>query len=181
MEQLKIMNLCDEFEKTCCFTGYRPSKYPFSFNSDNGMYRRLENDLLEAVFSMHKEDCRTFISGVAMGFDILAAEIVLLLKQHDSSVKLICAVPFREQSKTYTKDWKSRYKNVLESADEVKFVSEDYFQGCYFKRNKFMVDRSDFIITWFDGRKGGTSATLDYARKLGRGIINLNADFCGDY
>lgn len=43
------------------------------------------------------------------------------------------------------------------------------------KRNRFMVDNSNFIIGSWDGRKrGGTYYTLNYAKKLNREIILLD-------
>ena len=43
-----------------------------------------------------------------------------------------------------------------------------------------MVDNSDYVVTWFDGKRGGTENTLKYAAKKRRHIINLNDSF-NDY
>ena len=40
-----------------------------------------------------------------------------------------------------------------------------------------MVDNSDYVVTWFDGKHGGTENTLKYAAKKRRHIININEDF----
>ena len=47
---------------------------------------------------------------MAMGFDILAAEAVLLLKENHSDVRLICAVPFEGQGVGFPEPWRGRYK-----------------------------------------------------------------------
>ena len=44
-------------------------------------------------------------------------------------------------------------------------------------RNKYMVDNCDFVLTWFDGKTGGTKNTIDYAIKKGRKVININNDY----
>ena len=36
-----------------------------------------------------------------------------------------------------------------------------------------MVDNSDFVLTFFDGQRGGTAATLSYAATKMKKIINL--------
>lgn len=36
-----------------------------------------------------------------------------------------------------------------------------------------MVDKSDYVLTWFDGKRGGTMETLNYAAKKRREVINL--------
>ena len=163
--------------KSCCFTGYRPAKFPFSFDRNCKDYIRFENKLIDAIFSLPAEECYTFYTGGAMGFDIIAAEIVLMLKEApnlNSSIGLICAVPFIEQSASYDAEWKRRYDNILAKADEVVLISDKYYPGCYQKRNEFMVDNSDIVITWFDGKSGGTRNTLRYANKKGKRIVNLS-------
>jgi len=163
--------------KSCCFTGYRPSKFSFPLDRNCRDYIKFENKLVDAVFSLPKEDCYTFYTGGAMGFDIIAAEIVLMLKSStklNGSIELICAVPFIEQSAAYDNEWKSRYENILSNADEVILISDKYYPGCYQKRNEFMVDNSDFVITWYDGHSGGTRNTVRYATKKGKKIINLS-------
>ncbi len=159
---------------SCCFTGYRPSKFPFSLSKSDKDYIAFENALFREIFSAYSCGVKIFISGMAMGFDIIAAETVLDLKKAKPDTKLVCAIPFREQAKDFTSDWQKRYFNILNVADEVIYVCEDYNRGCYFKRNRYMVDNSDIVITWFDGRQGGTANTIDYAKKKARTVINLN-------
>ena len=172
-----MFNENNEFEKVCCFTGYRPEKFPFKLNRGNAEYNAFENRLIETVFSLPDEECYTFLSGMAMGFDIIAAEAVLLLKCRNPHIKLICALPFEEQGLGFPEPWRERHEKILYSADKVIKVSEDYFAGCYAKRNTFMVDNSDYVVTWFDGKHGGTENTLKYAAKKRRHIINLNDDY----
>lgn len=163
--------------KSCCFTGYRPSKFPFPLDKSNHEYIKFENKLVDAIFSLPDEKCFTFYTGCAMGFDLIAAEIVLILKNSpylNSSIELICAVPFIEQSASFTDEWKKRYNDVIAAADEVVLISDNYFKGCYQRRNEFMVNNSDFVITWYDGKSGGTGNTLKYADQKGKRIINLH-------
>lgn len=171
------INRKSEFEKVCCFTGYRPDKFPFKLERGNAEYTAFENRLIETVFSLPEEECFTFLSGMAMGFDIIAAEAVLLLKSRNPSVKLICALPFADQGAGFPEPWRKRHEKILRCADEVFNVSEEYHSGCYYRRNTFMVDNSDYVVTWFDGKRGGTENTLKYAAKKCRHIINLNGDF----
>ncbi|MBR4072553.1 MAG: DUF1273 family protein, partial [Clostridia bacterium] len=163
--------------KSCCFTGYRPGKFPFSLDRNNKDYIKFENKLVDAVFSLPAENCFTFYTGGAIGFDIIAAEIVLMLKEApklNAGIELICAVPFIDQAANYDNMWKKRYENILSKADEVVLISDKYYPGCYQKRNEFMVDNSDFVVTWYDGKSGGTRNTVRYAAKKGRRIVNLS-------
>ncbi len=158
---------------SCCFTGYRPAKFPFALSYGKKEYTDFENSLIKEVFSAYGFGCRRFYSGMAMGFDIIAAETVLELKRIKPDVSLCCAIPFRGQNNSYSADWNERYNKILELADEIIYVCDGYSRGCYAKRNKYMVDNSDVVITWFDGRPGGTANTVKYAKDIGRAVINL--------
>ena len=165
----------------CCFTGYRPRKFPFLLERGGKEYTEFENALMDELLNLANNGFRTFISGMAMGFDIIAAECVLTLSQtpkfRDADIKLVCALPFKDQAKKYPAEWKERYDALLKSADQTIIISNDYYKGCYFDRNRFMVDNSDCVVTWFDGNKGGTKNTLEYAKEKGRAVININTEY----
>lgn len=166
--------LQEEIRK-CCFTGYRPSKFPFNLDMSDKEYREFDNALIEEISNLINTDCRVFYSGMAMGFDIIAAETVILLKKaYKFPIKLIAVIPFEEQKKTFTSHWQERYYKVLESCDESVILSKEYFKGCYQKRNEYMINNSDYVLTWFDGKSGGTRNTLKYAEKKGRFVLNIN-------
>ena len=173
--------MADDKVFSCCFTGYRPQKLPFPIDSRNREYVAFENRLTNEILELAENGCRTFISGMAMGFDIIAAECVLLLKKtpkfRNADIRLVCAVPFNKQADKYPADWKKRYDWILKSATQIITTSNDYYPGCYFDRNRFMVDNSDCVVTWFDGSRGGTKNTVDYAKKVGRKVININSEY----
>ncbi len=167
--------MLNENKGKCCFTGYRPEKFPFALNEQDINFQRFENLLFEQVLKLCEEGCRTFYCGMAMGFDLIAAETVLAVKNAFSEpLRLICVLPFKGQGDSFPLHWKQRFNKVLEGADEVEILSSKYFRGCYQARNSFMVDNSDYVITWFDGQKGGTENTIRYAVKKGRQVFNIN-------
>ena len=80
----------------CCFTGHRPSRL---LRPEDDIRVDLENSILASV----RECCHSFISGMACGVDIWAAEIVVRMKDQfpDLNLHLIAAIPFdlSEQSR----------------------------------------------------------------------------------
>ncbi len=49
-------------------------------------------------------------------------------------------------------------------------------RGATFVRNRQIVDKSDLMVAFFDGRStGGTGYTVKYAQKQGKQVLN----FCG--
>lgn len=167
---------------SCCFTGYRPQKFPFPLDITNDKYIDFENRLTAKIAELIKCGCLKFYTGMAMGFDIIAAECVLTLaKAMDNyAIRLICAIPFPEQAKSFPDDWKARYNNILRDADQTVLISDGYYRNCYSKRNRFMVENSDFVLTWFDGSKGGTKNTIEYAKSIQRKVINLYTECYND-
>ena len=53
-------------------------------------------------------------------------------------------------------------------------TSDDYRDGCMMKRNRFLVDTSQYILAVYDGQRGGTMSTINYAKKKKRTIIIIN-------
>lgn len=169
------MNSIYDGLKKCCFTGYRPSKMPFNLFDGNGEYKEFENALTEELLRLIANGCRIFYSGMAMGFDIIAAETVLILKSAYGyqDIKLCCVLPFENQVESFSGIWQKRYYSILKKCDSKLTLSEEYFSGCYQKRNIYMVDNSDCVLTWFDGKSGGTRNTIEYAVSRKKYVINL--------
>ena len=160
---------------TCCFTGYRPQQLPFSVSRDDKAYIDFENRLIAEITELINAGCGTFISGMAAGFDIIAAECVTEIREliTDTSVELVCAIPFPDQAKSFPPFWKQKYCDLLARCERSVTVCEEYSPACYMKRNIYMVDNSDIALAFWDGKPGGTKNTVDYAKRKGRKIINL--------
>ena len=161
-------------EDSCCFTGHRPDKFDFPFETDCPEYHRFNDRLCTAVADMIEKGCTKFYCGMAQGFDISAGEYIALIKQRNTALKLIGVVPFVGQEKGWSRDWQQRYHALLEKCDEVITLNDGYVKWAYDQRNRYMVDRCRYVLTYFDGSKGGTGNTVTYAVKNGREVLNIN-------
>ena len=167
--------------KKCCFSGYRPQKFPFKLNDSDIDYGVFIKNLSITISSLIDDDCLVFYTGMAIGFDIIAAETVLKFKEKNNNIKLIAVIPFKNQENSFSEEWKKRYYDVINRCDEVITLSEVYHNGSYQNRNKFMVDSSDYVVTWYDGKQGGTRNTLSYAAKKKHYIINVNTEYLKEF
>ena len=156
------------------FTGYRPEKLPFREREDDAAYIRFRKSLNRIISRLSELGYCEFISGVAMGFDTWVAEEVLSLKKGKPDVRLECAVPFPEQADKWRSQDKIRRECILDAADSVVTVCEEYTKSAFFLRNRYMVDIADVIVCCFDGKTGGTAYTVEYARRQGKIIIQIN-------
>ncbi len=156
------------------FTGYRPEKIALS--SSNPLIEHEIRAALRVVLAdMYGKGYRTFLSGMAQGFDLWAAEETLALAGSPAfgEMKLIAVVPFRGQPSRYPSSAAASYENILARAARVVVLSEHYYQGCYKVRNDFLVANASALICYFDGQDGGTKYTVAKARKEGLQIFNI--------
>ena len=109
----------------------------------------------------------TYISGMAKGVDVVAAEIVLRLREQVPQLKLICALPHPGFGLRWEGGWTERFQRVLEQADLTRCISKEFSYASYQVRNEWMVHHSSMVIAVFNGGRGGTKNTLDYAKKIG--------------
>lgn len=158
--------------KTCSFTGHRSQKLPWRFNENDkrclAMKTILKNHIEEAI----KNGYDTFLSGMALGFDMICTEIVLSFKQKYKDVKMIGVLPCKNQDAKWPESQKARYKKLLNQLDYIK-CDNDYYVGpqCMIDRNHFMIDNSSLLIALFNGLLGGTKSTIDHAKSKGKRII----------
>ena len=69
-------------KNTCCFTGHRPGGLPFEYNEQDPRCIALKNRLRFSITRLITEmGVDKFITGMAMGVDIFAADEVLALKR----------------------------------------------------------------------------------------------------
>ena len=155
---------------TCCFTGHRPQKLPWGFNESDSRCELTKEDTIQAIENAIKSGKRHFISGMAIGFDMMCAELVLKLKRKYPDITLECAIPCKGQEKVWYKDQQVRYHKILKQADKIRCVFDHYEDGCMQERNKYMVESSSLVIALFNGKHGGTKLTVDYAKKQGKQV-----------
>ena len=150
----------------CCFTGHRPEKLSLSENE-------VKHLLEKAIDNAIEDGYVTFITGMARGTDIWAAEIVLEKKKQNDALHLICAVPHPDFKKRRGFFEERRYNRILKNADYVTTISDHYYKVCYQKRNEWMVDRSSLVIAVWNGHPSGTKNTIDYANRKDVKVVNV--------
>ena len=151
--------------QTCCFTGHRflPE------NEKEKILLALESTVLSLIHSGY----RYFGAGGALGFDTLAAQTVLRLRQSYPDIRLILVLPCVSQADKWPPADVAVYQEIMGQANKIVYTSHEYTAGCMFKRNRHLVDHSSVCICYLEKSTGGTAYTVDYARKCGLKIINL--------
>ena len=150
-----------------CFTGHRQVLGKHT----HILPIRLEKTIINLIRLGYKN----FIAGGAVGFDMIAAETVLLAREYNPAITLFLALPCRNQ----TARWKNpsdieRYNRLLAQANDIHYIQDAYSSTCMHKRNRWMVDHSAVCVAYLnDTARGGTVYTVNYANAQDLPVVNL--------
>jgi len=150
----------------CAFTGHRPEKLKICEEEA----RRL---LLHGIQQAYSSGYNVFISGMARGVDLWAADIVLSLKKLHPDIKLMCAVPFTGHDLRWAESDRIECRRILQNADLVVTVCKGYSGGCFQLRNQWMIDHCSRLIAVWNGKPSGTGNAVRYAQAQGIESIYL--------
>lgn len=153
--------------RTCFFTGHRRLPTKRLDEIKNALSSEIERLIIEY-------DVRDFISGGALGFDTVAAEAVVKMKEKYPHIRLLLYLPCYGQSKKWYAKQKYRYAMLKSKADEIIYVTEgEYTEDCMMKRNLRMIKDAFFCIAFCIMHNTGTGITLKNAKEVGVRIINI--------
>lgn len=175
LNKSKILEIVDSLEikegSVVCFTGNRPASLPWKSNENCDLFLSFKSNIKFFLEELIKKGVTKFISGMAMGFDIVMAEIILELKA-DYPVEIEGALPCIGQEDKWTSGYKNRYRALLEKLDTTTLVSNfRYFEGCFHIRNHYMVNNADIVVAGSFKEGGGTASTVEYAKKHNKQIV----------
>ena len=152
-------------EYTCCFTGHRSLPQ----RQLEPIAKRLEN----AVDTLISQGITNFISGGALGFDSMAASLILRKKAQGAGISLTFMLPCQAEDRFWRRRDQLNYAYLLSQADYIQVISQHYYDGCMKKRNVAMVDNSAYCICALFHGHSGTQQTVDYARSQGLTVISV--------
>ena len=154
------MTEAEKRQHRCCFTGHRPEKLAGSERATKAALKREIELAIQAGYNV-------FLTGMARGTDLWAAEIILNLRRKNNDLKLICAIPYDGFERRWSEYWRQLYHYVRNEADLVRVIGHGYSAGIFQIRNEWMVNHSSRVIAVYNGSLGGTKNTVDYAMQQG--------------
>ena len=143
--------------KTCCVTGHRD----IPAEEMAPVKEALRREIKKAV----NDGFTVFLSGFADGVEQYFAEIVLELQNKNPDLKLIAVLPYRKRKDSLCQ--REHTNTLLDACAEIIVIQEEYRPNVYSKRNRYLVEHADRVITVYDGReKGGTVKAIRYAHQF---------------
>jgi len=152
-------------DKSCCLIGHR--------TLSQKKIERIVKRLNEEIDKLIAQGVTIYYCGAGVGFDHISASLIITKKQQGADIKLILALPCRNQDEKWNDRQKQLYRSLLSEADEVVYVSEEYDHDCYKRRNYYMVDNSAYCICAYTKEVSGTGQTVRYAQQQGLEVINV--------
>ena len=148
-----------------CFTGHRSIDPPRA-----SLILPLLDQILRSLIRL---GATQFYAGGALGFDTIAAIAVLKLKKDFPDVRLNLILPCKNQTKMWNDKDRAIYDSILQAADSVEFVCENYTSYCMHERNRRLVDSSQICIAYCEHSGGGSAYTMSYALKKEKEVLNI--------
>lgn len=137
----------------CALTGHRV--LPSFFD---------EEKLAEFFERLVRAGYDVFYCGMAEGFDLAALECLARLKGK-YPLHLVACIPYRGQEMGFCERDRRKYRRLIRACDETVVLSERYYAGCFFARNRYMVDKADLLAAFCSRETGGTAYTVRYAQR----------------
>lgn len=167
---------------TAAFSGHRdisPSGQYSLFTGNTGLISgdeyiiSVKEKTRDAIEQFCNKGYKYFLCGMAEGFDLLAGEAVLELKETYPDIGLIAVIPFPGQPTAFKPENKRIYNRISAEAAAKITVCTSYSRDCFHRRNDYLVSNSNALICFFNGTKGGTEYTVKQAIKQGHKITNV--------
>lgn len=151
--------------ETCCFTGHR--------DLPREELPRIQKRLEEELVTLIQQGVKYFGAGGALGFDTLAAQAVIRLREQYPHIRLILVLPCREQAAGWPERDERVYEQIKARADKIIYTSQHYCRGCMHRRNRHLADNSGVCVCYLTKPGGGTRYTVDRCRAQGVRVVNL--------
>lgn len=145
-------------------TGHRPEKLTHEKWGLVDDYLPVMDDL----FNRLQPD--KLIIGMAAGFDLMAG-----LTAFANRIPYICAVPWKGHAPRV--DDRATYRLLIEHSVSVEYINpSEMYPGpwVYQRRNEWMVDHAEYIVSCWDGSRGGTYNCIKYADEEGKTVFNID-------
>lgn len=169
----KLIEIINKLE-TACLTGHRPDKLPWFYDESKDNCIKFKKDLRTIFEGAIKYGLKNFLTGMAEGFDMIGAEILLELRKQYNDIKIIAVIPCKGQEKKWSDAQQERYKKIVKQCDDYVILYNEYTKTCMNDRNKYMVDHSSVVIACHNGQPSGTGNTIRFAKENGCKIRLIN-------
>lgn len=150
---------------TCCFTGHRQIEPEHRDMLPSAVESAMRELISQGYF--------IFAAGGAIGFDTIAAETVLALKEEFSQLRLVIVAPCADQADGWESADRLRYERLRQAADDYICLDASYTTDCMRRRNRYLVEISSACLAYCLRGRSGSSQTVNFANEQGLEVIDI--------
>ena len=144
--------------KMCCCFGHRE------------VYKDISARLQEIIEDLIiNKGVKTFYTGGMGQFDGKFSTAVRAMKRSHPDIELVLVCPYLTQELNRDKEWyEHNYDSILIPSE----LDGIHYKSAIKARNRWMVDNSDYIVSYVYREFGGAYDAVKYAKKQGKEIYN---------
>ncbi len=142
-------------QRTCVIMGKRVSA-ALSAAEERLFFEAFALAVRRSVFQGYD----TFLCGMSLGEDILAAEALLWLKKEFPHIQLVCCLPYEAQADHWPEHWRERYFQALALADDVQCLQVRYSADAAWKLAHALTAAASRVLACVEPSAGKRGAYL---------------------
>ncbi len=131
--------------ETACLTGHRPRSLPWGYEESKESCKKFKEKCKEVFSGAIRYVINTFLTGMAEGFDMIGAEILIELRKTHYHIKIVAVVPCLGQELKWKPQQQKRYHHILEQCDDKIILCKHYTANCMNERNLYMLKIQVFV------------------------------------
>lgn len=135
-----------------------------------------QRKLYVLISKLYEGGYRYFYTGLYEGFDLMAAEVLTMLRKrggHDEA-KLICCVTSSSQADDYYAVNRAHFVDILSDSDNEKcIIGMHNFPGSKLAIEDEFIEACGLVLCWDDGEDSDLTFSLDKAAESGLQIMNF--------
>lgn len=134
------------------------------------VFQDISGQLDDAVMQIAGGGCKTFYTGAMGAFDSLFSSAVQKAKHSFPDIRLICVKPYMtNEINKHREYYYSLYDDIMIPAE----CAGVYYKSVITKRNCWMIDKSDIVLSYVFRHYGGAYQALLYAKAKQKQIITI--------
>ena len=126
---------------------------------------------MEEIIQYAESPIECFVGGMGKFDNLCAAAVRLLKRQYrEKEISLILVLPYLQKRINVNSAY---YESMFDLVLIPSILEGVHYKHAIVLRNRWMVEQADYVIAMVERKEGGAYATLQYAQKKKKKIINL--------
>lgn len=137
---------------------------------------RLKDSIHKTLTNIVNNGYKTFYCGLNSEFELMCLETISEMKNNHSYLKIIGVLPCSIKKSNLYKNLSAENSNIIKHLNKIICMSDKKTSiESLYERNKYMINNSSIIITYYNKNSNNLLETMNYAksRNLQIKVIDL--------